>query len=575
MATSSVTSIDTSISKLANTFQLAIKATIEAESKPLKKVQTQKDEIDVRRAVYSDVKTNMDTLQSAVQALISTQATFGMNMVARSSVTPSTPGTAVLNITNTSESAVSADYEFSGYTGNTGIQLARAESRASSASASADLALGKSGVLWLGGTGTATLAAFASPSTSVTAAALATVADGQRELGTGNYSVQVRDSGGIRQFRLVDADGSAMSIRSASGSGYTAAWQALTDGDYDSGRGLSFTLNSSGELGSTALPLYTAKGVYITIGAEDTQRTIAAAINTALQPEGRDFKASIISNQLVLTGAQTGENHGLIFSDAGNLLAFGAALQTAQNAKFKVNGMDVSRASNTNLTNVIDGVTFSLASDAEGRTAHLNVSASNDKAIGLMNTLVSKFNAAFTHLTQKLATTSKKDGDKTTYTRGALTGDTTFSSLRNDLYYRMNRNTANSGSYQRLEEIGLSFDKDMKLTLDTTKFNAALAQHPTDLTAVLDAGLGEVNSLLGRYSGSTGVMSRSLTSIDQQRTIYDKRITKFNEALTVRKQALFDLYFGYQNQLANLGYEAQMIGILTGNNTGTNLNTSG
>ena len=160
--------------------------------------------------------------------------------------------------------------------------------------------------------------------------------------------------------------------------------------------------------------------------------------------------------------------------------------------------MDVSRASNTNLSDVIDGVTFSLASDAAGKTAHLNVSASTDKAIGLMNTLVSKFNAAFTHLTQKLTTTSKKDGDKTTYTRGALTGDTTFSSLRNDLYYRMNRSTTNSGSFKRLEDIGLSFDKDMKLTIDTAKFSVALTDHPADLGAVLDAGLGDVNTLLSR-----------------------------------------------------------------------------
>ena len=76
--------------------------------------------------------------------------------------------------------------------------------------------------------------------------------------------------GGTRQFRLVNADGSAMSIRNAGGSGYTSDWQILTDGEYDTGRGLSFTLNSSGELGNTALPLYTAKGVSITIRAEDS-----------------------------------------------------------------------------------------------------------------------------------------------------------------------------------------------------------------------------------------------------------------------------------------------------------------
>jgi flagellar capping protein FliD len=55
---------------------------------------------------------------------------------------------------------------------------------------------------------------------------------------------------------------------------------------------------------------------------------------------------------------------------------FGGALQVAQNAKFQVNGMDVSRASNSNLTDVIDGVTVNLASDAAGKTANLTITAS-------------------------------------------------------------------------------------------------------------------------------------------------------------------------------------------------------
>jgi len=579
MATSTVTSIDTSISKLANTFQTAIKATLDAESAPLNKVQAQKDQITVTRGVYTDVKTNIDALQSAVQALISSQASFDMNMVAKASVTPGTAGSTVMSVTTT-DSAAAADYEFSGYTGNTGIQLAQAESRASTASASSTVALGKSGVLWLGGSGQAELGDFTSPSTSVTGVALGTVADGQRELGSGNYSVQVRDStDGVRQFRLVNADGSAMSIRNASDTGYTSSWQSVADGEFDTGRGLSVTLSSTGAVGSTALPTYTAKGVSIAIGEGDTQRTIATAINAALQPEGRDFKASIIANQLVLTGTQTGENHGLIFNDADNLLGFGNALQTAQNAKFKVNGMDVSRASNTGLADVIDGVTINLASDAQGKTAHLNIAASTDKATSLMNALVSKFNAAFTHLTQKLAITPATTGTTTTYTRGALTGDTTFSSLRNDLYYRMSRNVTNSGSFKTLADIGLSFDKDLKLSIDTTKFTDALKNHPTDLTAVLDKGLGDVNSLLSRYSGTTGVLAKSLATVDTQTQLYDKRIAKYNDSLAARKQSLFNTYLSYQNTLADMGYQAQMIGLMEGTSTtftpGSAVNTSG
>ena len=78
MATA-VSSIDASISKnLATVFQTAIKASIEAESASVKRVQTLKDSVQVRRGVYTDVKTNLDALQSAIQALVSTQSSYGL-----------------------------------------------------------------------------------------------------------------------------------------------------------------------------------------------------------------------------------------------------------------------------------------------------------------------------------------------------------------------------------------------------------------------------------------------------------------------------------------------------------------
>jgi len=184
--------------------------------------------------------------------------------------------------------------------------------------------------------------------------------------------------------------------------------------------------------------------------------------------------------------------------------------------------------------------------------------------------MVSKFNATLTHLKDKLASTSKTDGNKTTYTRGPLTGDTTFSSLRTDLYYRMNRVNSNGGAYKRLEEIGLSFDKDLKLTLDSAKFSEALKNRRTDVTALLDTTLGGVNNILSRFTGSSGILSKSLTSIDNQRKTYDERIGKYNDALTGRKEALYKQYLEYQNQLADLGRTAQMFGI----NLGSNVDTS-
>ena len=557
---STISSIDASLLNLAPTFQKTIKAIIESESTPLKRTQTQRDQLDVRRSVYADVKSNFDALQSAVQALISTQASFGLNLVSKSSIVPITAGSSVLTANVTSDSAPAADYDFSV------TRLAKAHSRATAAVPSSDVALNKSGTFWLGGTGTAALDVV--PGGALMAASTNSVASGQRELGEGNYTLQTRDLNEVRQFRMVDADGNAVSIRNADGtSTYTSNWQNMVDGSYDTGRGQMLTLNTSGNLESTAFH-YTAKGASVFISSADTLRTITAAINAVTQPEGHDFKASIVANQLVLTGAQTGENHAMLYTDGANL-NFGTLLQSAQNALFTVNGMSISRASNIGLTDVVDGASISLAADAEGKSARLSISTNADKAAGLMNTMVSKFNTTLTHLKDKLASTAKTEGDKTTYTRGPLTGDVTFSGLRTDLFYRMNRTYSNTGTYKRLEEIGITFDKDMKMTFDSAKFIDAFKNHNSDVTGLLDATMGSANDLIARYSGSSGYLSKSLTSIDNQRKTYDQRIGKYNDALTMRKQALYNQYMEYQKQLADLGRTAMMFGIDLGSNVDT------
>jgi flagellar capping protein FliD len=569
---STIASVDASLRNLAPSFQTAIKSIIESESAPLRRVQEQRDKLDVRRGVFTDIKTNFDALQSAVQALISTQASFGLKLTAKASITPAVAGSTVLTATTTNESTPSADYDFSV------TKLAKAHSRATDAVSSPDLALNKSGTFWMGGMGSAALqtetapgvyGAFV-PTTSVTSATTASVAAGQRELGQGIYNLQVRDNLGVRQFRIVDADGMAVSIRKTDGSSsYTSEWQKIVDGGYDTGRGQSFVLSSLGNLETTAFH-YTAKGISIDVTSTDTQRTIMNAINEALQPQGHDFRAAIVANQLVLTSAQTGANHAMIYTDGANL-GLNTLLQNAQNAEFVVNGMSISRSRNTELKDIVEGTTINLAADAEGKGARLSIDANTDKAVALMNTLAGKFNSALGHLKDKLAATSSTDGNKTTYTRGPLTGDTVFSGLRSEIFHRMSRSYNNSGNFKRLEEIGLSFDKDMKLTFDSAKFSEAFKSNTADVTALLEVGMGEINNVLARYTGSSGHLTKSLTSIENQRKDYDQRITKYNDVLTMRKQVLYKQYMEYQTQLADLGRTAQMFGI----NLGSNVNTSG
>jgi flagellar capping protein FliD len=135
----------------------------------------------------------------------------------------------------------------------------------------------------------------------------------------------------------------------------------------------------------------------------------------------------------------------------------------------------------------------------------------------------------------------------------------------------MNRSYSNSGNYKRLEEIGISFDSNMKLNLDNEKFSTALKENRSDVTALLDIAMGGINDVLSQYTKTSGYLSKSITSLEGQKKTYDLRISKYNDTLMLRKQALYKQYLEYQTQLADLGRTAEMFGI----NLGSNVNTSG
>ncbi len=141
------------------------------------------------------------------------------------------------------------------------------------------------------------------------------------------------------------------------------------------------------------------------------------------------------------------------------------------------------------------------------------------------------------------------------------------------MYNQVANPITNSGSFKGLSEIGLSFDSNMKMTLDSTKFADALKNKGTDLTAMMDAAMGQLNTTLATYSGSSGSLQSSVKNMDDQIKGLDVRISKHQELLTSRKKSLVDQYLGMQSQLAQLGYEAQMFGIsLTGgSSSGVNI----
>lgn len=270
------------------------------------------------------------------------------------------------------------------------------------------------------------------------------------------------------------------------------------------------------------------------------------------------IKASIINNgttdQLVLSGTATGAKMAFKLTGEGGLadLSYDPAatpapsdtiysVQAAQDARIKVDGIEVSRSSNT-ISDVIEGVTLTLTKEPTGTATSLNgtvsVSADQSSAKSAVEAFIKAYNEV--NSTIKTLTTYNTD----TKTASALTGDSTARSIQSQLRSAITSTLGGAGNATALSQLGISFAKDGTLSLDSTKFNKAMSDPNLDVGAVF-AGTDEVKGFadvfgakLEGFLDSDGLLASRTDGINS--TI--KSITKQYDAMEVRLDAMETRY---------------------------------
>jgi flagellar hook-associated protein 2 len=558
------------ISQLDTYFTTLVSNLMVIERQPLQRLQASRDRLDVRRAVYTDLTNDLKALQDLTKPLRSTYAAPILVDTFKASVLNAPAGTTVLSA-SAGSSAVAADYDVSV------THLATSHRIRSDAQPSADQVLNLTGTISLGGAATRSQSTTAALAGTVEGFDVADPASGQTELGSGTYSVETRqDATAGWQFRIVNAEGQAVSIRNGTGTTNTSAWQAIPAGGgaYDTGRGL--TLDFGTDSGAyqaashgagAAQVAYTAQGARIAVAAGDSLNTLAQAINQAAYAEGQGVVATVVDRQLVLTAKATGlgsaisvSNYaGTVLNSLGVLTAGGAiknVMQTAQDAEFVVNGLTVHRGRNTGLSDVISGVTLNLAGDAEGRSATLRVSTDTGPARAALDAFVSKFNAVTSYLQAKSTVSAVTTGATTTYTRGALADDTIFGELRGNLFNLFMSKAANSGPYQYLRDIGLAINDNLQATVvDSAKLEAALSDDLDGTQQLLDIVMDGFNTELNRFTAADkGYLGNASTALSAEIKAADSDIAAMNRRLTEYEEGLVLQFGTIQAQLLQLSY---------------------
>ena len=247
--------------------------------------------------------------------------------------------------------------------------------------------------------------------------------------------------------------------------------------------------------------------------------------------------------RLVLTSNNSGASNSLKITTSGGSGQLGALLDydpagaqnmtqtvAAQDATLNVNGIAITSASNT-VANAVQGVTLTL-NNKTTTPATLTV-AHNTTAI---STAVSGFVSAYNALQSQLVSRSAY-GNSTT-AAGSLAGDGTVRLMQSELQSVFNTpaTPASGGTLTYLAQIGVAFQADGTLAVDSTTLNNALTNNFSDVTNLFSSATGFATRLDAWATSATtpgGLISTATTSLNTAITGYNDQITQLDARMVV------------------------------------------
>ncbi|MDF3836537.1 flagellar filament capping protein FliD [Cupriavidus basilensis] len=304
----------------------------------------------------------------------------------------------------------------------------------------------------------------------------------------------------------------------------------------------------------------TAKAASINInGTNNTLSGIRDAINAS----NSGVTASIVNDggstpyRLVLTSNTTGAASSMRVSVDSNgsgdpstisgLLAYDPAGTKAMkeniaaaDAKLTINGIAVTSPTNT-VQGAAQGLTLNLVSK---NTSTVTVTTDT----GAMATAVQNFVTAY----NGLQTTAAKltSVDQTSKSGSILTGDGTLRAIQNQLRSIFNtpQTASNDKSLVNLTQVGIKFNKDGTMALDTSKLNKALTENRTGVAQLFSgvdgkSGYGnQLSNMAKSFSDTKGLLTTATEGVNSNiknlKTTYTKTSASI-DATMARYRAQF------------------------------------
>ncbi len=281
--------------------------------------------------------------------------------------------------------------------------------------------------------------------------------------------------------------------------------------DFGSISGGSFDAGTGKYTGST----FTGNGAGAGTVTIDSTNDSLSGIRDAINAAGIGVTATIVNDgnasnpyRLSLTSDDIGLQNSLKISVSGDaalstLLAHDPAgtqnlseTVTAANSVFKVDGVSITKSSNT-ISDVIQGVTLNLLKTNSGSPSSVSITRDTSTVAGSVGSFVAAYNAVKSSIDELTAYNAS------TRESAVLQGDTATLSIGTKINRILTSSvTALSGALTSLSDVGISFQEDGTLGLDSAKLQSAISDHYNDISGIFVAQGKPSDSLL-QYVSAT------------------------------------------------------------------------
>jgi len=381
------------------------------------------------------------------------------------------------------------------------------------------------------------------PRTAASSDDTAIKATGSSMAVAGSYSVDLSYAGAqLAQSNKLASAGSYSATTDVVGTGTLTLELGTYDstGDtYTSSSSLNLTIDSSNN---------TLEGI------RDAINSASIGISASIINDGSNYRLAFssdntgVANTMKISVSGDGDGND---TDATGLSAFTfdpttggtkniTETVTAQDAKFKVDGIAVTSSSNT-ITDAIQGVTLELKKLGTSET--VTVSADEEKSKEQVNKLVDSYNSLIKTIND--ASRVGSNGEK----GGALSTDSMIRRLNSTLHQVVGGASSGSTSFGSLAELGFKTSTtDGTLELDSTKLESAFASNYDDVGIIISEYANNFISAIDNYTGSTGLVDGREDSYNDRLKLIEKQ----KEQMDSRMEMVRDRYTRQFNAMDSL-----------------------